>query len=154
MLSVLNLTTQSQIYISARNEQVIVIVITLKTIVALKPIFGKILLDKDWPFFCPHISTQQLLHWGFCLYFSDVRNYECPIEPRFKNISSSATKFSDFKHTVGKRYPQWSSEPYISRNFLIWTHFVIASWKKSDLRTHICSTDNARKLMPLKSLLL
>ena len=50
--------------------------------------------------------------------------------------------------------PQWSSTPYISRNFLIWTHFVIASWKKSDLRTHISSTDNARKLMSFKSVLL
>ena len=36
--------------------------------------------------------------------------------------------------------PQWSSGPYISRNFLIWTHFVNASWKKSDLRMHISST--------------
>ena len=35
------LTTQSNFYISARNEQV------KKTIVALKPILGKILLDKD-----------------------------------------------------------------------------------------------------------
>ena len=41
MLCVFNLTTQSKIYISARNEQV------FKTIVALKPIFGKILQDKD-----------------------------------------------------------------------------------------------------------
>ena len=36
--------------------------------------------------------------------------------------------------------PQWSCGPYISRNFLIWTHFVNASWKKSDLRMHISST--------------
>ena len=36
--------------------------------------------------------------------------------------------------------PRWSSGPYISRNFLIWTHFVNASWKKSDLRMHISST--------------
>ena len=60
------------------------------------------------------------------------------------NISSSATKFSDFKHNVGKLEflwadyytkiffvcPRWSSGPYIPRNFLIWTHFVNASWKK------------------------
>ena len=36
--------------------------------------------------------------------------------------------------------PQWSSGPYISRNFLIWIHFVNASGKKSDLRMHISST--------------
>ena len=36
--------------------------------------------------------------------------------------------------------PLWSSGPYISNNFLIWTHFVNASWKKSDLRMHISST--------------
>ena len=41
--------------------------------------------------------------------------------------------------------PQWSSGPYISRNFLIWTHFVNASWKKSDLRTHISSTTQGNK---------
>ena len=38
-----NLTTQSKLYpaLSARNDQV------KKTVVALKPILGKILLDKD-----------------------------------------------------------------------------------------------------------
>ena len=36
--------------------------------------------------------------------------------------------------------PQWSSGPYISRNFLIWTRFVNKFWKKSHLRTHISST--------------
>ena len=41
--------------------------------------------------------------------------------------------------------PQRSSGPYISRNFLIWTHFVNASWKKSDLRTHISSTTQGNK---------
>ena len=39
--------------------------------------------------------------------------------------------------------PQWSSVPYISRNFLIWTQFMNTSWKKSDLRTHISSTAQA-----------
>ena len=38
--------------------------------------------------------------------------------------------------------PQWSSGPYISRNFLIWTHFVNASWKKSD---HACTFPVQRK---------
>ena len=42
--------------------------------------------------------------------------------------------------------PQWSSGPYISRNFLIWTHFVNASWKKSD-NTHAHFQYNSRKLV-------
>ena len=33
--------------------------------------------------------------------------------------------------------PRWSSGPYISRNFLIWTHFVNASWKKNG--TYACT---------------
>ena len=41
--------------------------------------------------------------------------------------------------------PQWSSRPYISRNFLIWTHFVKASWKKPDLRLHISSTTHGNQ---------
>ena len=38
--------------------------------------------------------------------------------------------------------PQWSSGPYISRNFLIWTHFVNASWKN---RTYACTFPVQRK---------
>ena len=38
--------------------------------------------------------------------------------------------------------PQWSSGPYISRNFLIWTHFVNASWKN---RTYPCTFPLQRK---------
>ena len=43
VLCMFNLTTQSKLYpaLSARNDQV------KKTVVALKPILGKILLDKD-----------------------------------------------------------------------------------------------------------
>ena len=42
--------------------------------------------------------------------------------------------------------PQWSSGPYISRNFLIWTHFVNASWKKIGL-THAHFQYNSGKLV-------
>ena len=36
--------------------------------------------------------------------------------------------------------PQWGSGPYISRNFLIWTHFVNASWKKAQpTHAHCCN---------------
>ena len=42
--------------------------------------------------------------------------------------------------------PRWSSGPYISRNLLIWSHFVNASWKKSDLR-HAHFHYNSRKLV-------
>ena len=38
--------------------------------------------------------------------------------------------------------PQWSSGPYISRNFLIWTHFVNASWKN---RSYTCTFPVQRK---------
>ena len=46
--------------------------------------------------------------------------------------------------------PRWSSGPYISMNIHIWTHFVNASWKKSDLRTqftHAHFQYNSRKLV-------
>ena len=43
-------TKQNFIYLSETSK-------FKKTIVALKLIFGKILLDKDWPFFCPHINA-------------------------------------------------------------------------------------------------
>ena len=46
--------------------------------------------------------------------------------------------------------PRWSSGPYISRNFLIWTHFVNASWKKLDLRTHISSTTQGKLVNVVK----
>ena len=32
--------------------------------------------------------------------------------------------------------PQWGSGPHVSRNFLIWTQFVNASWKN---RTYVCT---------------
>ena len=38
--------------------------------------------------------------------------------------------------------PQWSSGPYISRNLIIWTHFVNASWKN---RTNACTFPVPRK---------
>ena len=38
--------------------------------------------------------------------------------------------------------PQWGSWPYISKNFLIWTNFVNASWKK---RTYACKFRVQRK---------
>ena len=45
--------------------------------------------------------------------------------------------------------PQWGSGPYLSRNFLIWTHFVNASWKKWDLLmgcwTYACTFPVQRK---------
>ena len=50
-----------------------------KTVVALKPILGKIYYIKI-NCFSAHISTPKLLHWGFCLYFSDLRNDKCQIE--------------------------------------------------------------------------
>ena len=59
--------------------------------------------------------------------------------------------FNFFGQIIIQRYlflcPRWSSGPYISRNFLTWTHFVNASWKTSDLHTHISSTYNSRKLV-------
>ena len=73
--------------------------------------------------------------------------------------SLNATKFSDFKHIVGMRYflganhctkiffcvcPQWGSWPYISRNFLIWTHLLNASWKKKK-RSYACTFPVQRK---------
>ena len=69
------------------------------------------------------------------------------------------TKFSDFKHIVGKLEflwgrllykdilflcPRWSSGPYTSRNFLIWTHFVNASWLTY---AHFQYSYNSRKLV-------
>ena len=67
-----NLRTQSKIYLRETIK------FWLKTIVALKPIFGKILLHKDWLFFCPHInaktSTLRILfifQWSVKLQLSD-----------------------------------------------------------------------------------
>ena len=42
--------------------------------------------------------------------------------------------------------PLWSSGPYIYSNFLIWTYFVKASWKKIGL-THAHFQYNSRKLV-------
>ena len=42
--------------------------------------------------------------------------------------------------------PRWSFGPYMSRNFLIWTHFVNASWKKIG-HTHAHFLYNSRKLV-------
>ena len=53
----------------------------------MKPILGKILLDKDWLFFCPHIDAKTWYR-GFCLYFSDLQSYQCPIERKFVKISA------------------------------------------------------------------
>ena len=47
--------------------------------------------------------------------------------------------------------PPYSSGPYISRSFLIWTHFVNASSRKIG-PTHAHFQYNARKLMLLKSI--
>ena len=145
MLCVFNLTTQSKIYISARNEQV------QKTIVALTPIFGKILLDKDWPFFCPHInaitSTLRILFYILVICeTTSVRSSEgFKISARVRQVQWLQTHCGQALIFLGKSLskdmlflcPQWSSGPYISRNFLIWTHFLNASWKKSDLLMHI-----------------
>ena len=67
-----NLRTQSKIYLRETIK------FWLKTIVALKPIFGKILLHKDWLFFSPHInaktSTLRILfifQWSVKLQLSD-----------------------------------------------------------------------------------
>ena len=43
-------------------------------ILALKPILGKILIDID----------TKTWHTGFCLHFSDLQSYKCPIEHGFK----------------------------------------------------------------------
>ena len=81
MLCMFNLTTQSIIYnlsLVARNDQV-----SEQTIVALKPILGKILLDKDWLFFCLHVDAKTW-HRGFCLSFSEAK---CSIEDWFKILA-------------------------------------------------------------------
>ena len=41
----------------------------------MKPILGKILLDKDWLFFCAHVDAKTWRR-GFCLYFGDLQ-LEC-----------------------------------------------------------------------------
>ena len=47
----------------------------------------------------------------------------------------------------------WGFGPYISRKFLIWTHFVNASWKNIG-PSHAHFQYNARKLVSLKTVLL
>ena len=140
-------TKQNFIYLSETSK-------FKKTIVALKLIFGKILLDKDWPFFCPHINaittTLRILFifWWFAkLRVSDrarVLKYqlECGKVQWLQTHCGQALIFLGKSLSKDMLFlcPQWSSGPYISRNFLIWTHFVNASWKKSHLRKHISST--------------
>ena len=143
-----NLRTQSKIYLRQTIK------FWLKTIVALKPIFGKILLDKDWLFFCPHInaktSTLRILFiflWSAKLEVSN-RAWVLKYQLECDKVQWLQTHCGQTWISLGRLLhkdilfscPRWSSGPYISRNFLIWTHFVNASWKKSDLRMHISST--------------
>ena len=84
-------------------------------------------------------------------YFSDLQSYKCPIERGFK-ISAWMRQSSATSNTLwacviflGKSLykdilflcPQWGSSPYISRNFLIWTHFVNRHLEKK--RTYACT---------------
>ena len=92
--------------------------------------------------FSAHISMPKLLHWGFCLYFSVLRSTSVRSSVGFK-ISARVRQSSMTTHcgqawiSLGKSLykdilflcPQWSSGPYIPRNFLIWTHFVNTSGK-------------------------
>ena len=55
--------------LSARNDQV-------------KKNYSVALIKIDQ--FSSHIWPPKLLHWGFCLYFSALRAYKCPIEREFK----------------------------------------------------------------------
>ena len=61
-------------------------------------ILGKILLDKDWLFFCPHVDSKTW-HRGFCLYFSDLQSYKYPIQRGFK-ISARMRQSSATSNTL------------------------------------------------------
>ena len=90
-------------------------------------------------------------------YFSDLQSYKCPIERGFK-ISAWMRQSSATSNTLwacviflGKSLykdilflcPKWGSWPYISRNFLIWTHFVNRYLEKK--RTYACIFPVQRK---------
>ena len=129
--------------------------------------FREDLLDKDWLFFCPHVDAKTW-HRGFCLYFSDLQSYKCPIERGFKISAwmrqSSATsntlwacviffgqitvqRYFVFISTVGLLTLYIQELPY-NYEHILW----IGILKKSG-RTHAHFQYNARKLMSLKSVL-
>ena len=159
MLCVFNLTTQSKIYISARNGQV------WKTIVALKPIFGKILLDKDWPFFCPHInaitSTLRIYILVICETTSVRSSEDFKISARVRQSSVTSNtlwasvnflgqitvqRYVVFVSTVELRTLYIQELPYM--NTFLWMHLE----KIGPMHAHF--QYNARKLMSLKSVFL
>ena len=133
----------------------------------MKPILGKILLDKDWLFFCPHIDAKTWYR-GFCLYFSDLQSYQCPIERKFVKISAWMRQSSATLNTL------WACVIFfgqitVQRYFIfvstvgLWTLYI---QKLSNMNTfcecilkklgptHAHFQYNARKLMSLKSVLL
>ena len=139
-----NLRTQSKIYLRETIK------FWLKTIVALKPVLGKILLTL----FLPTYQRQNFYIEDF-VYISVVCeativrsrvDFKISARGRQSSVSSNTlwACINFFGQIIVQRYffvcPQWSSRPYISKTFIIWTHFVNASWKKSDPRMHISST--------------
>ena len=110
-------------------------------ILALKPILGKIFLDKDGLFFCPHIDAKTW-HTGFvyisvtCKATSVRSSVGLKYQLECDKVQQIQTHYGHATFLEGKSLykdilflcPQWGSGPYIPRNFLIWTHFVNASW--------------------------
>ena len=131
----------------------------------MKPILGTILRDKGWLFFCPPIDAKTW-HRGFCLYFSDLQSYKCPIERGFK-ISAWMRQSSATLNTLWACvifFWQITVQRYfvlVSTVGLLTLHiqelpnmntFCECILKKSG-PTHAHFQYNARKLMSLKSIL-
>ena len=148
MLCVFNLTTQSKIYMSARNEQV------EKTTVALKPIFGKIYQIKI-DLFSAHIYQPNNFYIEDFAYIlvicetTSVRSSEgFKISTRVRQSSVTSNtlwasvnclgqiavqRYVVFVSTVELRTLYIQELPYMNT-------FCECILKKSDLRMHISST--------------
>ena len=102
----------------------------------------------------------KLLHWGFCLYFSVLRSTSVlssvgfKISAQVRQSSMTSTHCGQAWISLGKSLykdilflcPQWSSGPYISRNFLKGTNFVNTDLEKiGPMQAHF--QYSARKLM-------
>ena len=103
----------------------------------MKPILGKILLDKK-TLFLPTYQRQNstlrilfIIQWSAKLQVSHRAwilkyQFECDKVQWLQThcgqalISLGKSLYKDILYLC----PQWSSGPYVSRNFLIWTHFV------------------------------
>ena len=113
-------------------------------ILALKSILGKILLGIS----TPKLDIQDFVYISVICKATSVRSsvglkyqLECDKVQQLQTHCGHALFFGgkSLYKDILFLCPQWGSGPYISRNFLIWTHFVNASWKKTEpTHAHCC----------------